>query len=181
MQGHSDRITSLRFTGNGQRLLSGSIDQTVRAWNVADGALVGRLDTPTQVNAVEVVTTGQPNGPPELLVTGGNDNLLRVWALPSALPRTLDAPPKSQAAATSVDGKLLALGTAEGNVHIVDLETNQPLRTWPAQQGAIGAVAFRPGAQNPPRQLATAGADGGVRLWNADTGEPVDAAIGSLG
>ncbi len=180
LTGHSDRITSLRFIADGARLVSGSLDQSVRVWNVADGTLVGRIDTPAQVNAVELVSTGRAEGPAELLVTGHSDNLLRVWTLPVALPQKLDAPSKPQVAAVSPDQTLLAQGTAEGNVRIVDLQTGQPLRTWGANQGAVNSVAFRTGTTTPPRQLATAGTDGSVRLWDVDTGEQLDAIVGSL-
>jgi WD40 repeat protein len=37
LAGHGDEVLSLRFCRNGQTLVSGSYDRTIRFWNVADG------------------------------------------------------------------------------------------------------------------------------------------------
>lgn len=55
LTGHTDVVTSLQFTSDGLRLVSGSLDQSICVWNIADGSLTGRIETPTPVKAVELV------------------------------------------------------------------------------------------------------------------------------
>ncbi|MDA1229761.1 MAG: hypothetical protein O2856_03215, partial [Planctomycetota bacterium] len=58
--GHTDTVTSLQFTGDGLKLVSGSLDQSICVWNLADGKLAGRIETPTPVSAVELILVENP-------------------------------------------------------------------------------------------------------------------------
>jgi WD40 repeat protein len=44
LQGHLDDINSVAFSPDGNQLVSGSYDKTVRLWNVANGKLLAMLD-----------------------------------------------------------------------------------------------------------------------------------------
>jgi WD40 repeat protein len=81
----------------------------------------------------------------------------------------LDAPgkPASAVAAYNKEGTLLALGWPDGNVSIHKLSGDPPL-VIAAHQGAVQRVMFSPIAGGP---LASAGADGVVKLWRLDGGE----------
>jgi WD40 repeat protein len=217
LKGHVAEIRSLCFSHDGQKLISSSADKTIRVWNATDGSLLGRIDTPTEVNAVTTfllppppaptpvaaptapaavdqnAEVPEPELPPavELIASGGVDNLIRVWKMPTQLPQQLaGAPLTSNVLATSRDGKLVALANATGLVRIVDAETNTPIHQWQAHTGAIHDLAFntvtpppvvpaavapkaaaaeantpKVVAELPITRLASAGADGTVRVW----------------
>ena len=42
-QGHTDSVFSVAVFPDGQRVVSGSVDKTVRIWNMTDGALLKTL------------------------------------------------------------------------------------------------------------------------------------------
>jgi WD40 repeat protein len=44
LEGHSDSVRSVAFSADGQRLASGSHDNTVKVWDAATGACVRTLD-----------------------------------------------------------------------------------------------------------------------------------------
>lgn len=201
LKGHSAAVTSLQFSAGGAKLVSASTDKTIRSWNTADGSLQGRIDTSAEVNAVTLVTEevaipaqdGQPAGKRsvERLVSGGADNFVRLWKLPAALPESLaETPAKANVLAVSPDRKLLAIANAEGVVQVLDFETRKLIHSWQAHTGAIHDIAFRstptPAPEKkdgPPAtvtQLATAGADQTVRIWNYKTGKPLTVLRGSL-
>jgi WD40 repeat protein/transcriptional regulator with XRE-family HTH domain len=69
--------------------------------------------------------------------------------------------------AFSPNGKVLAAGTAEGQVRLWWVANGQPLLTCEGHLGAVWSVAFSPDG----RLLASGSTDGTVRLWEVNTGQ----------
>ncbi|MEX0819092.1 MAG: c-type cytochrome domain-containing protein, partial [Pirellulaceae bacterium] len=55
LQGHAAAVSDLRFAEDGVSLFSSSLDKTVRVWSLETGELIGRLDAPAAINALELV------------------------------------------------------------------------------------------------------------------------------
>jgi len=191
LQGHSNTVTSLAFSPDNRRLLSGALDQTLRVWNVAEGTSEASVETPAAVHAV--VWTGHE----QQLASGGHDGLVRVWNLAAARPaeeKTDTTPPAEEAgkAAGAIPSTLLALalvreckghtgvvsalevfpggkellsGGADGTVRQWSLEDGRALRQV-QHDGAVTAVAVRPDG----KRFASAGTNGIAMLWNAADG-----------
>ncbi len=186
LTGHTGVVTSLRFTLGSTQLVSGSLDQTIRQWKVADGTPVARFEAPAAVNAVEIVMREVPTEmapvPPQLLVSGGADNMVRVWNLASALPEKLATSlPNLARSVTSRDGKLMAMVDTAGAVRVVSLvppPMGQPLgaevTTWPVERGVTHLAFHRPAdlpeatpdAPAKGTSLFTTAADGSIRQWS---------------
>lgn len=148
-------------------------------------------------------TPDEAQVPQHYLVSGGADHLLRVWRIPSASVLALPETPKNVVAmAISPDRRWMAVATAEHQVQVRSLEPGKleqgaVVAQWQAHESAILGLAFRPApvdpmsadqpdAANPADgvaarsvQLATAGEDGTVRLWQAETGQAVTILRGS--
>ncbi|EAQ79670.1 c-type cytochrome domain-containing protein [Blastopirellula marina] len=140
MTGHDKQVTALRFTADGQRLVSASLDGTIRIWLREDGAAVGMLQSPTPVHALELVATAKPSNeqasPPQLIVTGGADKLLRTWKLPET------PSPESASDAEPAD-----VATSEIAAH----------------DDTITALVAAP---DQPMQVYSGSLDGKIRRWN---------------
>lgn len=80
----------------------------------------------------------------------------------SSIPNELDFRGSVRAEAYSPRAPVLAVGTDNG-ISLVNTVTGQKLATMPSHTGYISALAFSPDA----RLLATGGADGAVRIWDA--------------
>ncbi|MEZ6055756.1 MAG: c-type cytochrome domain-containing protein [Planctomycetaceae bacterium] len=185
LTGHTDRITSLRFSEDSQQLYSSSIDQTVRLWNVPEGKPLGIIETSAPVNAVELVSSGvvatdQPPTSP-ILITGHADNLVRVWqsnlSNGTAIPNVLA---NLERTTTSPDGSLLAMVDNAGSVRVLSLfevegtPVGRELATWKIERGITALTFVRlngvptPTAELPAQGyvLATGSTDGSIRVWS---------------
>ena len=56
LTGHTEAITGLRFSRDGNVLYSGSLDLTVRQWDLLSGKEIARLNTPAAVQADSTAT-----------------------------------------------------------------------------------------------------------------------------
>lgn len=184
LQGHNAAITDLRFAIDGRRVYSASLDKTVRAWSTESGELIGRLDAPAAINAIELVPTADEKADP-LLAVGDEEKQVRIYATPT-LPQSLpNIPANPTAIATTIDRKLIAVANAEGIVRVLDMAGNV-IKEWKAPGAPLTDIAFHPLATPPEGNkvepvptLATAGTDGVVRLWNYKTAEAAAAYHGS--
>ncbi len=178
LTGHTDVVTSLQFTSDGLRLVSGSLDQSICVWNIADGSLTGRIETPTPVKAVELVGVENQT---EWIVSGGGDNLLRLWQMPEAAPTKLaSSPTRLERMISSRDGRLLAMIDNTGTVKIIAVQAaaipvvERDIATWKIE-GGISSLDFvrKPSSPEPTTDnlrdcynILAGTPDGSVQLWS---------------
>jgi len=172
------------FTPDGRSVLSGSHDQTVSRAALATGKLEWRAPGSwEQVNSVAL----SPDG--SLFATASSDRrfavrtfkvgspglqpgAVRLWDARKGrlLRRIGDASEQAMAAAFSPDGRRVLIGGADRRgAGVVRLcEAGSPAQVWATHDhpAEVLAVAFAPGGAS----LATAGADGAVKVRDAKTG-----------
>src|SRR6185503_17119875 len=99
---HAGPISAVAWSADGERLVTGSYDRTLRAWDADDGAGVFAADA--NAGFVFAVATGK-----DLIAAGGQDGHVRLFQ-PDGKPRS-DLAVHAAACtdlALSPDGKLLA-------------------------------------------------------------------------
>jgi WD40 repeat protein len=69
-------VRSLVFSPDGETLISGGKDKTVRLWGMNSGNLRRTFVAPDQVYAVAISPDGQT------LISGGEDRTVSVWQMP---------------------------------------------------------------------------------------------------
>ncbi|KIM58957.1 hypothetical protein SCLCIDRAFT_127030 [Scleroderma citrinum Foug A] len=75
LQGHTDLVTSVEFSPDGKRIVSGSSDKSVRVWDADTGVQIG---SPLQGHTDWVMSVGfSPDG--TRIVSGSEDKTVRVW------------------------------------------------------------------------------------------------------
>lgn len=182
---HSGKITALRFSADG-RLVSASQDQTIRCWNLNDGAPSGVIETPSPVHSIELSSrppnpennAPNPTPVPDTLVSAGADQMVRAWTLPSVPTKSTHATfQNALKVAFSADQSWLALAFADGSIQILrsDEAGNYKLTfQWKVATEAVQSLAFFDGKRTTadgkpiPPYLAALSQDGTVSLHDIE-------------
>ncbi len=171
LTGHGATVTGLQFAPDGQTVCSTALDQSVRFWNVADGAIKGRIDTPAPIQALAYSADGAK------VFVGCADKLIRAFDVPAVAPRQLVAPAAPVASMqVSPDKKWLALAEADGRISLINLATGQPAPPLVGHAGPVTGLSFSADST----RLASSGADKTLRLWNITAPQPLLVLSGSL-
>ena len=56
LQGHTDTVTKIAYSGNGDRMLSSSLDKTVRVWNINTGECIHTMAIGAKATCVSVLS-----------------------------------------------------------------------------------------------------------------------------
>lgn len=163
LEGNQAAVTGIRFAADGTRLYSASLDQSIRAWDLASAKQIAALVTPAPIAALALSADGAQ------LVTGGPDAVLRSWS--TAFPaddQLLSVPTPITHMSASADQKRLALGLADGQAQVVDAAARNVQRSIPAHAAGRTVAALSVDGQ----WLATGGADAQVKIWNLAADEP---------
>ena len=175
LTGDTDRIHSMAFSPDGNTLVSGSYDGTVRLWDVAAHRQIG---APLAGHDDKIYTVAfSPDG--KLVASGADDGVVRLWDV--ATHRQIGAPLAGRdgeinSVAFSPDGRTLATGGANGTIRLWGVATHRQIGApLASHDDKINSVAFSPDGKT----LATGGADGTIRLWDVATHRQIGAPLAS--
>ena len=134
---------SVAFSPDGERVVSGGSDATIRIWNAKTGEVERVLQGHSRGQSEEGVMSVAFSPDGERIVSGGGDKTIRIWN-----------------AKTGEVERVLELGN-------VDLG-REP---WDPSKGVVRSVAFSPDGERIVCGGEEAGGSGRILIWNADTGE----------
>lgn len=78
--GHSDDVEAVSFSPDGDYLISGSIDGTIKLWRI-DGRLIRTINGSSMIYSVAFSPDGK-------FIAGGGDNAIRMWSISGKPIRT---------------------------------------------------------------------------------------------
>ncbi len=161
LRGHKDKVFSSAFMEGGQYLISGGADSVLRFWDIESGVTLRVLQGHhAWVNALSV--RGQS------IFSAGNDGMVMRWDLRSPYLHITDLAREPASAAIAPDGNSVALGSADGSLHLYSLPGAKLL--WESKKGHgedIQRLAFSPDST----LLASASLDSTVKLWQIKQGK----------
>ncbi|MCP4696951.1 MAG: TIR domain-containing protein [Gammaproteobacteria bacterium] len=164
LQGHTGWVNSVAVSPDGQWLVSGSKDKTVKLWDLASGecraALQGHDD---KVNAVAITLDGQR------VLSASNDKTIRVWDAHSgkelAVWRGHEAP--VLAVTVSPDGQRALSGCSDDSLKLWHTADGECLCTFSSHSIAVWCVAISPDG----KQALSGSHDNTLKLWDLDSGD----------
>ncbi|KAJ7181118.1 hypothetical protein C8R46DRAFT_598076 [Mycena filopes] len=162
--GHQDAITSVAFSPDGTRIVSGSWDKTVRVWDT---------ETQTQIGALLGGHTGtvtsvafSPDG--TRIVSGSKDKTVRVWD--TQTQAQIGVPLQGHtdtvfSVAFSPDGTRIVSGSSDDTVRVWDTEAQTQIRApLEGHTDTVTSVAFSPDGT----RIVSGSDDNTVRVWDTE-------------
>ncbi len=139
-QAHTDLVLSLAFSPDERMLASGSLDGSVKLWDVASGAPPWSGWHTKGTTCLAFAPDGRT------LASSGNDGTVRIWDAQSDIPlKTLPHPGPVFALAWSPHGRLLASGDFAGTLRLWQIQqtgTARCMQTLSEHTHWVRALAF---------------------------------------
>ncbi|HVN52880.1 MAG TPA: BTAD domain-containing putative transcriptional regulator [Anaerolineaceae bacterium] len=155
-----DRISTVAFSPDGKRVVSGGWDRSARVWDVQSGQEVSRLDHGGPVSAVAF----SPDG--KWVASASQDGTARVWEASSGreLAR-MTHQGKVWAVAFRPDGRWVVSGSEDGTARVWEAATGHEVaRMW--HDGMVYSVAF----STDGTKVVSGSQDGTARVWDPAAG-----------
>lgn len=160
--GHNGAITSLAFSPDGSRFVSGSEGNNAIIWNTATGEKIFTLtEHLSNIWSVDYSSTSP------LVVTASQDNTAIIWnALDGSIVRTLTGHTLDiYSVSFSPDGSQILTGSYDNTAKLWDTNTGSLITTLSGHTDWVYAVDFSP-SEN---KVATGSWDLNTRIWNLST------------
>ena len=176
----------IAFSQSGARFLAGNIRQGFQAYRSSDGAISGPLlDAGVEAGGQKLLAFSADE---KMIVTAARNGIARFWAAPPTAAAvtnsaSADIMPGHQLWSASGDtitvispgGERIAIGDSSGHVHVLQIDAGareigaeREEISFLGHRGPVVAMVFN----NDASLVASAGADGTVRIWDGSSGLP---------
>jgi len=167
IQAHKEGICArhcLAFSPNGLFLLSGSVDKTMKLWDVRTGQAIRSFKGHT--NAVLSVAYS-PDGCTAL--SGSRDKTMKLWDVETgqAIRTFQEHTDAVLSVAYSSNGRTALSGSRDKTMKLWDVGTEQAIRSLEGHTGWVKSVVYSPDG----RFIASGSANKTVKLWDVGIGQ----------
>ncbi|KAJ6576440.1 ribosome biogenesis protein Sqt1 [Mycena vulgaris] len=176
LTGHTDSVTSVAWSADGEMIATGGMDGKIRIWrrvgkeNYRTWEFLTQLEGPDEV----MFLRWHPKG--SVLLAGSNDSTLWLWQLPSGNTMQVFAGHTGavQCGEFTPDGKRIVTACADGILIFWDPRSPTPIFKLTPNDARFELDGITSLGVNPSSTLAVVGgAAGGVRVVSLSKGEVV--------
>jgi WD40 repeat protein len=166
LKGHKQQVFCVAYSPDGRTLASGSVDETIKLWDLKTGKERATLKGHTA--GVQSVAYS-PDG--KTLASGGEDETIKLWDIKTGQERaTLTGHTDwVKSVVYSPDGQTLASGSDDKTIKLWDIKTGKERATFEGHTESVFSVAYSPDGKT----LASGSWDKTIKLWDVAASEAV--------
>jgi WD40 repeat protein len=163
LAGHDDGVLACAVAPDGRRVISGSLDGTLRIWDLEDGRTLATLDGQHGGVSSCAVT---PDG--RRVIWGSLDGMLRIWDLDQERASDLREGHADLVfgCAVTPDGRRAVSASADRTLKVWDLERRERLAVLAGHADWVRSCAVTADG----RRVVSASYDGTLRVWDLEDG-----------
>lgn len=162
LRGHEAGVQGASFLPSGTRILTCSLDHSIRLWDSESGREISKL--PPHLGHISPVRCCAVSADDRVVATGGDDDFIRVWDLRgNQLARKLISHSRPILDVTfSCDGSSILSGSLDRSARLWDL-AGYLVHKWETSQSAVTSVACTPSG----RHMVTGSRDKHVVIYSS--------------
>ena len=160
LTGHNAPIWVVKFSPDGQLIVSASLDNTIKLWK-RDGQL---LKTLKGHKGGVLGVAFSPDS--QIFVSVSLDNTLKFWRRSGQLLKTIQNAGDNNKVTFSPDGQIIASSSSNNTVKLWTKEGTL-LKTFPGHTAVVTGVAFSPDGQ----MVASSSQDKTIKIWHISGSE----------
>ncbi|BAZ21720.1 WD-repeat protein [Kalymmatonema gypsitolerans NIES-4073] len=171
LKGHTDTVTSVKFSPDGKTVASASYDGTVKLWNATTEREIKTL-TGHRYPVTSVIFS--PDG--KTVASASHNGTVKLWdATTGTVINTLTGHTSIVwSVIFSPDGKTVASASYDKTVKLWDATNGREIKTFTGHRYPVTSVKFSPDGKT----VASASHNGTVKLWDATTGTVINTLTG---
>jgi WD40 repeat protein len=162
-QGHSEEVTSVCYSPDGKKILSGSVDRTLKEWSVESGEC---LQTFAGHSHWVKSVCYSPDG--EKVLSGAIDETIKEWSVISGeCLQTLVGHSKNVTSVCySPDGEKILSGAEDKTVKEWSVFSGECLQTFAEHSEEVTSVCYSPDG----KKILSGSKDGTLKEWSVENG-----------
>ena len=171
---HSGKISSVAISPDGQTLVSGCLDKTIKIWNLHNGELLRTLTGHSEdISSLAISPDGQFLASSSFHCPKSN---VKVWNLKTGKLLHNGLGHKKSVRFVAIDSEARILVSGSNKIKIWNLHTGDRLCTLWHCCPVNAAIIIPDGSL-----LVSGSSDGKIKLWNPRTGDPLGTLTGHTG
>ena len=167
LKGHTKKVTCLAISPNGRTLISGSLDKTIRFWNLETKKIIRTYGGCFDGHLSEI-TTLVLSGNEQSLISYDADNLLKIWNVSGAVATYSISASQVTSLAISPDCQSFCSGSLEPQLQIRNITIGRIIRSLDSNS-VVSSLAFSPDGN----LLAAGDINGKIGIWDITVGKEI--------